>query len=627
MATDNTIRSVEEALNRAEGIGDILNDSISQFGQNLSDCLETVGKDMSSMFEDVFNIAGQNLVSTFENISDDIKKSLGGAFDFSDLKKELKELKEEIDKLRSGRGGGGGGSGGGGSGGGGVGGFIQDLASGKKPKLNKMAVAGGILGSVMDVLNEVSSDRADANKIASEFRQIGGRGSLDTINAINAQFNTIRDKISVGSKEDFTAQYSELIQSGFTEDEVMSKNAAGENFAFQTLKSDKFLRLGAGGSAKMIGEMKTFSDEISGANAVDKLLEMKGAAEGAGVSFNKFSSAAMGIASSLRPLGLDISYTTKMLSSLSEEYRESGMSEERAFALASNNVQAMGQAFMNMDLGMLGAVAKEFGNKDLKDMFKGKDALEAGVQLRMLATGGDNIADPKQRERAMMGVMSSIAGKAKQLGGDSYERSVFAFSKMANVNEGQAAGIMKLLEKIEKGEDVAVNTAKLNKEMNEAMKTDSNNISTIAQAANSINQILASSIKMILGFMITMIAGLDSIVTSSLFQGSSVFSDNKEEGKKIRTQLLSIVPDLTSDLIRQFRNIPSIFANMALETSQGIAAGKDASIIAAVDGINATKANTEATNKLSKTIENANKRGPTNYTSPSPAALDALAGY
>lgn len=567
MAIDDTIKSIEDALQRAEDIGDILDEAVSKFGQSMTDCIESLSEDISNKFNRVFYDAANTFAQEFNLVTDDITKAMQNAFDLGDISKQIQDLRKELDSLREDRGGGDSGDGDSGAGG-----------RGRMERLRQSAnnVGRGFIAKFKadfkTILGKEFEDVADANKVASEFRQIqGGRGSTQLIDEISNKIKDARKDMNY-SKAELIAQYQGLAQAGFTEDEIRAgTDVSGQDLADRTLKADKFLRLAPGTSAQMIGEMKTFSDTITAGNATDKLLEMKLAAESTGVSFNKFSSAAMGIASSLRPLGLDISHTTNMLAELSAEYRKSGMSEERAFAMAKDNIQAMGNAFMNMDIGLLGAVSKEFGSEKIKEKFKGLDAFEAGMELRLLATGDSDIAkSPQERQELMMETMSSLVGKAREMGGDSPQRAIFALQKFTNTNESQAKSIIKLIERIEDGEKPSEKElAEVNKMMADVLKTDSQNISSIEKAANAIEGIISSIVKLVISGFISMVALADWFMRGEILGegGRAQILKANDVFKEGLVENLKTLPKITEDMKKQLGTISKVKGGTALSVN------------------------------------------------------------
>jgi len=553
LSIDDTIKSVEDALERAEDIGDILNEAVIEFGKSLSDCIDMVSTDFKDMFSDVFRDAASTFAYEFNLVTDDISKAMKDAFNTDDLKKQIDDLRKEIDRInRSGAGGRRGGSDEG-----------QDNDSGSlRQRLAARARrgAGGFLSGIKDdIVNLLGVDAqqdALANRIASEFRQIQrDRGGQATIMAINKQLNDLRMDMGA-SQQDLEATYGSAIQAGFTEKELMQKEDGMTPIA-EMLRTDKLLRIGPGGTAEAAKQMNEFSDSITASNAADKLLEMKVAAEKSGVSFNKFSSAAMEIGASLRPLGLDISHTTSLLSDLTESYKDMGMGEERAFALARQNLGAIGQSFGNLDIALLGTLATQLGSDKLKETFKGQDALEAGINLKLLAQGGGEFADdPEKRAELMTETFTSLVKVASDATGGNRAQMIRFLTQNANLTEMQSDSLIRMTNKL--GDDASPEAIKeLQEEAKAIFATDRDNVSSIDRAVNKIEGILGAILKASLGGILSIVAGLDAI-------GSALGVGIMEESDRISIANISTI--LLSNIGEQFKGVSEVFK--ALKESQ-----------------------------------------------------------
>lgn len=545
MSLDDKINSIEDAIAKTEDIGDILQEAVSEFGQSLTDCLDSISSDMEKMFSEVFEGAGDTLKSEFADAAKGIKDVLDKSLkiDLSSIKKQIEDLRKSL-------------------GGGGRGGRPPGQPPGQPPgpresglrqglsDLNREKKRGGYIGPIIDDLKMLAGkefdELADANKIASQFRQVGDRAGQDTINRIKGQFTALRQTMAADAQE-LKAVYANAIEGGFTEAEMAS---GGEmDLGEQFLRADRFLGIGAGASAKIAGQMKTVSDTVDATNITDKILEMKIAAEKTGVSFNKFSSAAMEIATSLRPLGLDISHTTNLLANMSNEYEKSGMSEERAFETARKGIQGVVSGLQNMDVGKLAAFAKS--SDKLTELLGTDKALDAGAQLELLLKGGGKFQGKENEEKRtaiLQELVASITAEARRAGvdADDFGEMQQYLKEIVGLDALGAEAFQRFNQAMNDPTATAEDKAEARKGLETVFATDSENISALKKFVSNIQAILVSFTKGVFSILAGIAVGIDSIADTF----SDGFLDDKTSAALTRFAL-----DAGDGIIQSFDNL------------------------------------------------------------------------
>lgn len=507
MSLDDKIRSIEEAVNKVEELGDVLDGIVTDFTSSMSSSINSLEDLLEDMFSETFEKAANNFSQEFRDAAQDVKKSLNEAFDI-----DLSPLKGELSNLAvGGMATAGAGAASPATGAGSIPGIALNFAKGMK---------GGLFGVIIQEglaqLDQGLQDVADANKIASMFRQVGQKAGTETVLNISGKLKALGITLQ-GSTQDMIAVYASAIEGGFTESELQAGETTGGRgvgLAERFFLTDQFLGLSAGGSARIGGQLKELTDTANFENVTDKIIEMKVAAEATGVSFNRFSNAALKISSSLRPLGLDISDVTNGLANMATYYRDTlNMSDERAFATASDAFGGMMGAVGAMDLGAMAGIVSQFGSPELRGMLGTGSPLEMGAKLKLLfAGGGEFQGEDRASDRVFIvnEVAKALENAMRDSGANTLgERQLFLKSR--GFTELQAEAFTEYIRLMNQPGVREEDLEKARQEMLEVLADDKDNISAIKTISESMKGLLTMGIPMLISIGMKAITLLDNI--------------------------------------------------------------------------------------------------------------------
>lgn len=534
MSIEENIKLLEEMMAKVEGMEDILLGSVDKFGQAMTDFLDAFSSDLDSVLSNSFSGIGEDLKTEFSGATDALKSMFTKSLNMSEFKSSIKEACDKLEGANK---------------------FWSQTNVKDLPRKGYKSGKNMLVDMFAQVVGEDLDVYAKASQVSSMFRQIqGGRASDETQQIVKSQMFQLM-KSGAGTPEDIMNSYMSAIQAGFDEKELKERGGL-ENMTLSTrlFQADKALGLGMGEAANMAGQMKEFSNNIDGSGALERIYQMSEAATASGVSFNKFSNAAMSISASLRPLGLDISETTEMLKGMSDVYKKSGMSSERAFDTAKNSLQALGSGISSMSLG-----AAAFFTEGVEG-FGGKDATTRATDFKLL---GQMMPDDEKRAQVTQDLLMNMLRTAQNQGksiGD--QRLILAKNLGGSLEAAQA--VLNLGDALKAGTATQDEILSVQQTVTGVLKSDSENILASVQIQSAIKGLLRDLLIAVASGFSAMIGGIDGL--------GAIFS-RKDEGLlgfnfAQRTKMMMSGLEATDNLLKSTTNMVDKIGAVTAQTAK-----------------------------------------------------------
>lgn len=271
-----------------------------------------------------------------------------------------------------------------------------------------------------------------------------------------------------------------------------------------SLAMDKLFQLGAGTSAKTMGEI-TQNSNLAFADSVKLYKDMSLASREAGMSQQMFIGTVMQASSALRFQAADTRSLGDALLKVSQVYESQGMQAQRAGALASGGIGAVTNAIKGMSVGMMSHIGKMI------------DPSATGVQsVVRMERGFRGKAGTEDYLEKTMSSMLKIGEQANQGRGE--EELLFTLERMFPQMGPEGADALVAMKKdIAGGMKISEAAEKHGGAMKKALETEAQKMDVMIR----IMQQLQSSIKDIGSGILTIIANSLKMIGSTLQFGFS----------------------------------------------------------------------------------------------------------